>query len=146
MNKINTKSVLLCLISLILNLSVFLYYIPVINDTMFAWLLIFSQLLIIFYNHHILKNYKMYIIITVILMLSNIANVIITFIQTEKSFQEISNINPSTGQDMLGLAMAPAAVAIWRILVMGPSFIVLLECVISLVIRSRANNKKHHTS
>lgn len=139
MNKINAKSVIICVISLVLNLSVFLYY--VINNTMFAWLVIFSQLLIIFYNHHILKNYKVYTIFTIILMLSNSANAIITFIQTEKSLQEISNMSPSTGQDMLGLALAPAAIGIWRILAMGPSLVVLLECIVSLVVRSRANSK-----
>lgn len=132
-SKVNLCLITTYVVALILNVSVFLYHIPYFDNTSFFIILSILQVMIIFYNHNVLKNYGAYLVFTGVLIISHIANVIIVYFKSQEILNSIYNYKGP--QDMLGTVMAQAAMTIYLFIFVALAAAVIIECIISIIIR-----------
>ncbi len=94
---------------------------------------------------YVLKSYGAYLIFTIILIISHIDNMIIVYFKSQQILISVDNYKLSGSQDMFGSVMAKAAIAIYMLIFAGLTAVVIIECIISIIMRSLRykKNKKN---
>lgn len=132
-NKINIWQIIAYIIAMLLNVSVFIYQIPYLQDSHFFFFLLSLQLFIVFYNHNALKSYGTYLVFTGVLIVSHIVNVIIVYLKYNEVYNYINNYQET--QDIFATTMAQAAMGIYYFIFAALAVSVIFECIISIIIR-----------
>lgn len=125
-------------ISILLGISVFFSYLPFDDGGYIGFYICLFQDFIIFFYHNVIKNFKLYIGCTLLLIVSNIINCIISVIWTGSLNEQITE----QGTDILGCVMAQAALIIYAGIIFLVTVIVFIECIISIGMREYQRRKK----